>query len=85
MPAFMPSPRIFKSPAQVATRLGHGEEWFRQHRKNLETAGFPCRDDLLDGWDADAIDAWLDKRAGLRQHFNQDHDANPWDEVAGHG
>ena len=83
--AFLPQPRVLTSPAQVAAGLGRGEEWFRRRRERLEAAGFPRRDALLGGWDLDAINAWLDKRAGLDQHLSSDSASNPWDEVFGNG
>lgn len=63
---YMPAPRILRSMNQVANYLGHGEQWFADRRADLERAGFPRRDDLLGGWDREAIDAWLDERSGLR-------------------
>lgn len=87
-PSYTPQPRILTSPHQVAALLGRGEEWFRKNRAALERAGFPRRDPLLDGWDAAAIEAWLDRRAGLRRVVGIDsfgpggeHGGlhNPWD------
>lgn len=73
-PKFTPEPRIW-SDFQVATRLGRSEEWLRQHRDKL--LGFPPVDNELGGTDADAIEAWLDVRAGLIDTSAQ---PNPWDE-----
>ncbi len=84
-PAFIPTPRVVTSPVQVATFLGRSEEWFRQRRERLEADGFPRKDRLLDGWDLDAINAWLDKRAGLGQHLSSESTINPCDEVFGIG
>ena len=61
---FLPEPRVW-SWGQVAAWFGRGEQWFRNHRPGLEAAGFPPRDDLLGGWDADACKMWLDSRSGL--------------------
>lgn len=82
---YLPQPRVLTSPVQVAAVLGRGEEWFRQRRERLEDAGFPRHDALLGGWDLDAINAWLDKRAGLDQHLSPASVSNPWDEVLGNG
>ena len=61
---FVPLPRVW-SPSQVAAWFGRGEQWFRDHRHGLEAAGFPARDDLLGGWDANACTVWMDSRSGL--------------------
>lgn len=63
-PSYTPIPRI-QSKFQVVTRLGCGETKFDTIRARLEAMGFPQYDDILGGWDANAIEAWLDKRAGL--------------------
>lgn len=48
--------------ATVAQRLGHDPSWFFRRRSALEAKGFPKRDELLGGWDLDAIEHWLDRR-----------------------
>ncbi len=63
-PSYIPTPRTWDA-FQVAARLGKGREWLKAHRQELEADGFPRYDDLLHGWDANAIEAWLDKRSGL--------------------
>ncbi len=82
-PSFMPQTRILTSPHQVATMLGRGEQWFASRRQMLEQAGFPRQDTLLGGWDIDAINAWLDRRAGLEPNCPTDATPNPWDEALG--
>ncbi len=69
-PSYTPTPRIWKG-FQVATRLGCGETKFDTMRPHLEAMGFPQYDDILGGWDANAIEAWLDKRAGLSDSCDQ--------------
>jgi len=76
-PKFQPEPRIFTA-VQVAARLGKGETWFYEHRRQLSAQGFPNRDPLLKGWDAKAIEIWLDKR-GLDVEDRDDD--NPFDEL----
>ena len=76
-PEFVPEPRIW-SFKQVAAWVGHGEQWLRDHRPGLEAAGFPARDDLLGGWDADACKVWLDGRSGLLVPHQSD---DPWMEA----
>lgn len=67
-PEFTPTPRIW-GVFDVATRLGHSESWFSGKRSELESKGFPPYDDFLGGWDADAIDLWLDQRSGLNVEY----------------
>lgn len=59
----MPTSRYLSSKWQVAAYLGHGGAWFRVHRDELEAAGFPKFDELIGGWDKDAIDVWLNNRS----------------------
>ncbi len=63
-PKFTPTPRVW-SEFQVACRLGKCESWLATHRPRLEAEGFPPRDPLLGGTDADAVEAWLDRRSGI--------------------
>ncbi len=76
-PKFEPEPRIW-SEKQCAALFGHGEQWFRDRRAGLEAAGFPPRDDLLGGTDADACKMWLDARSGLLAPHQGDA---PWMEA----
>ncbi len=63
-PKFAPEPRILNG-YQVACRLNKSEVWFGQKRRQLEQMGFPRQDEFLGGWDADAIERWIDERSGL--------------------
>lgn len=63
-PSFTPEPRVW-TDFQVATRLGKSESWLSDRRAELEKLGFPKRDAVLGGTDANAIERWLDARAGL--------------------
>ena len=63
-PPYTPTPRIWTA-AQISVRLGHGGNWFNEHRAELGSEGFPAYDNFLGGWDADAIELWLDRRAGI--------------------
>ena len=65
-PKYTPDPRAWDD-YQVAARLNKGVVWFNTHRSELEAAGFPRFDDLLGGRDANAIEAWFDRRSGLGQ------------------
>lgn len=50
---------------EVAGYLGRGEQWFADHRAELEAAGFPCLDPLIGLYDLRAVDRWLDRRVGM--------------------
>ncbi len=63
-PKFIPTPRVW-SDFQVACRLGKSESWLGIHRPRLEAEGFPPRDPLLGGTDADAVEVWLNRRSGI--------------------
>lgn len=67
----IPGARIW-SYAECAARLNKSVPWFYQHRNRLEQLGMPKKDGLLGGWDANAFEAWLDRRAGLTATVNPD-------------
>ncbi len=69
-PQFEPEPRVW-SEHQIACRFGRGESWLHDNRPRLEAAGFPEIDDLLGGTDGDAVNRWLDERAGLAVRYEQ--------------
>ncbi len=68
---YIPEPRALDN-YQVAAFFGKGVVWFNTHRSKLEAAGFPKFDDLLGGRDANAIEAWFDRRSGLGQAANEE-------------
>jgi len=68
LPKFVPKPRIWNQ-FQVCCRLGMSEDRFRGLRDWFSANGFPLRDEDLGGWDANAIEIWLDMRAGLKKHL----------------
>jgi hypothetical protein len=68
-PVFTPNPRIW-TQYQTACRLNKSEQWFMNNRRALEQIGFPPKDALLGGWDANLIEAWLDNRSGARDASN---------------
>ena len=72
-PRFIPEPRVW-TRYQVACRLNKSEETLRKMLPELHKKGFPLWDELLGGFDADAIEAWLDRRAGLTDHPGNDID-----------
>jgi hypothetical protein len=49
----------------VAVRLGKSESWMRGKLSRLYKDGFPRPDEDLGGYDAKAIEQWLDARNGL--------------------
>ena len=69
-PQFEPEPRIW-SEHQVACRFGRGESWLRDNRPRLEAAGLPEIDEILGGTDGDAVNRWLDERAGLAVRYEE--------------
>ncbi len=75
-PKFTPTPRMWND-YQVASRLGKCESWLANHRPRLEVEGFPPRDALLGGTDADAVETWLDRRSGLANGTLAAADADP--------
>ena len=46
----------------VAGMFGKGETWFSKHKPELEAAGFPSHDPLLDGWNLYRVIAWFEGR-----------------------
>jgi hypothetical protein len=60
----LPDPR-FWNYEQCAARLSKSVGWFRSHRVRLEQLGMPRRDDILQGWDSKAFEAWLDARSNI--------------------
>lgn len=80
---YSPAPRI-RNKIQIAARLGWSESTFDSRREQLEALGFPPRDELLSGWDTDAIEAWLDRRAGLDEicsHADPDEELDNWEKL----
>ncbi len=64
MPRFIPDPRIWNQH-QLCARLGMCAQTFKGKQADLEAKGFPRKDPELGGWDGDAVEQWLDERAGL--------------------
>jgi len=50
---------------KVARRLGVTPAEFAEKRAALEAAGFPAPEPILGTWCLDAVDRWIDSRAGL--------------------
>ena len=69
--SYNPTPRMLDA-FQVSARLGKGAGWLKEHRAELEAAGFPTYDKLLGGTDGNAIEAWIDRRSGLAQMANDE-------------
>ncbi len=57
-------PRLIP-PGKVARRLGISEAVFAEKLPELVAAGFPGPDPVLGNWCLDAVDRWIDERAGL--------------------
>lgn len=52
-------------PAKVARRLGVTEAVFVAKLAELESSGFPKPDPVLGNYCLQAVDSWIDGRAGL--------------------
>lgn len=52
-------------PEKVARRLGITIAVFLEKRADLERNGFPKADSVLGNYPLDAVDRWIDGRAGL--------------------
>ena len=70
-PSFTPTPRMLDA-FQVSARLGKGAGWLKEHRAELEAAGFPTCDELLGGTDGNAIEDWFDRRSELKKAVNDE-------------
>ena len=54
-------------PAKVARRLGVAEAELKAKTPELEAAGFPKPDPILGTYCLEAVDRWIDDRAGLQR------------------
>lgn len=70
-PSYTPEPR-FLTAYQLAVYLNKSETWLAENRDRLKVLGFPGPDLVLGGWDRCAVDAWLDRRAGLLEPWGDD-------------
>ncbi len=53
-------------PEKAARRLGVTMAVFREKQEQLEAQGFPKPDAILGTYCLQAVDNWIDRRAGLR-------------------
>ena len=67
-------------PAVAARRIGVTETRFVEVADQLRRQGFPAADAITGNYDLVAIDAWLDRRAGLAK--NQPAAGDPADGFA---
>jgi len=79
-------PRVLRR-FEISSYLGHSETWFVAKRGSLEKIGFPKFNTLLDGYDKDAVDLWLDSVSGLSalEQTKPLMAVNAWEKAAGHG
>lgn len=61
---FPVDPRMV-SKEKVARRLGVAVACFEEKRAQLEQIGFPKPDNILGTYTLEAVDKWIDQRAGL--------------------
>jgi hypothetical protein len=64
---FRVQPRCVPKPI-AARRLGITEARFEESEPQLRQNGFPLPDAVTGNYDLAAIDAWLDRKAGLTNH-----------------
>jgi len=77
-PPFTPQPR-FWNDWQLACRLGCAVNTMKKRIAELD--GFPQKDKHF-GWDSVAIEAWLDRRAGLIADIAEPaNDTDQWETV----
>ena len=68
-----PEPRVW-SAYQAAARLGMSENKFKKALPGLQAAGFPGADELVGGYDAAAIEKWLDLRSQITTSVGEQPD-----------
>ena len=61
---FKPAPRGWDT-IQVCAWLGVSVSWLRLHKEALRRAGMPQSDPLTNRTDAQALEAWMNRRSGL--------------------
>lgn len=66
-PTFRPTPRGWDT-SQVCAWLGVSASWLRQNREALHRNGMPRPDPLTHRTDAQALEAWMNRRSGLLDH-----------------
>jgi hypothetical protein len=71
---FHVSPRCAPA-AIVARRLGLTEARFAEKEPLLRQAGLPAPDAITGNYDLFAVEAWLDRKAGLAKHLRLATDA----------
>jgi hypothetical protein len=67
--------------AQCAAYLGRSTTWFLQHRSELIEAGFPPKLPIIDLYDREAIDRWLDKQGDPDERTRRDW-SHAWQKAA---
>lgn len=50
----------------LALRLGRSKEWVNNNRAKLRAAGMPEKDEVLGLWIKADVDAWIDRRAVIK-------------------
>lgn len=67
--------------ADAAAYLGRSLTWFSQHKAELIQAGFPPKISIIDLYDREAIDRWLDKQGDPDERLRRDWSA-AWQKAA---
>lgn len=56
----------------VARKLNRSRSWFHEHRRELESRGFPRPIPVVGRWDEAAIDNWISGARKLERSVQQD-------------
>jgi hypothetical protein len=67
--------------SECAGYLGRSLTWFLQHRQELIEAGFPPKLPILDLYDREAVDRWLDKQGAHKERMRRDW-SDAWQRAA---
>jgi hypothetical protein len=71
--------------ADVAYHLGRSLTWFQQHKAELIEAGFPPKLPIIDLYDREAVDRWLDQQGDPNERARRAF-TDVWQKAAlGHG
>jgi hypothetical protein len=74
-------PRRGMNDAETASYLGRSLTWFLQHRQELVEAGFPPKIPIIDLYDRETVDRWLDKQGDPAESLRRDW-SNAWQRAA---
>jgi hypothetical protein len=67
--------------ADCAGYLGRSLTWFMQHKAELIQAGFPPKLPIVDLYDREAVDRWLDKQGDPNERLGRNW-SDAWQKAA---